>query len=207
MKIFAHRGWSAGEVENTLAGFKKSAEAGLDGVELDVRFDSTGKNVILSHDYTEKDGVLTFEEALQFLQNTKLELLIEFKEYTPDFFDKVVSLLVKYGMADRSTIFAFSERACNFPWDKTRTVALGIISRYPHHIKKDILKYRPDMVLFGWGNKIERFIIKTYWNMYPLVWLLRKYPHIKFVIGVAYGQRDIGWLSKQKGLYGATGDR
>lgn len=207
MKLFAHRGWSAGEIENTIEAFKKSRDAGLGGVELDVRFDANRKDIILSHDYTEKKEVVTLKEALEFLRNTNLELLIEFKEYTPDFFERVIKLLVEYHTADRATIFAFSERARDFPWGQTRNVRLGIISRYPHHIKKDIQKYKPDMILFGWGNKVERFIVKTYWSVYPLAWLTRKYPHIKFVMGVAYGQRDMRWLGKQGGLYGATVDK
>jgi glycerophosphoryl diester phosphodiesterase len=202
MKIFAHRGWSAGRGENTLEAFKKSEAAGLDGVEFDVRFE----NIILSHDYTNDNGTLAFEDALKFLETTTLEILIEFKEYTPEFFARVTGLILKYGMADRTTVFAFPEITRDFPWGESRKVALGIISKYPHHLKRDIETYKPDMVLLGWGNKRERFLFKLVWNVLSLSRTIKKYPRTKFVAGVAYDTRDIAWLATQ-GLHGATTDR
>ena len=37
MKIWAHRGYSGRYPENTMLAFKKAAEAGCDGIELDVQ--------------------------------------------------------------------------------------------------------------------------------------------------------------------------
>ena len=48
-RVWAHRGDSANEVENTLAAFDKARAAGADGIELDVRLDRDG-TVVVFHD-------------------------------------------------------------------------------------------------------------------------------------------------------------
>lgn len=48
-RVWAHRGDSAHEVENTMAAFEAARRAGADGIELDVRFDGEG-NVVVFHD-------------------------------------------------------------------------------------------------------------------------------------------------------------
>ncbi len=50
-KVFAHRGASAYEPENTLRAFKKSAELGCDWLEFDVQL-SFDNEVIVFHDHT-----------------------------------------------------------------------------------------------------------------------------------------------------------
>jgi glycerophosphoryl diester phosphodiesterase len=82
MKTFAHRGWSAGEGENTIEAFKKSAQAGIDGVEFDVRYGTDGTTIVVTHNKPRVEGLLTLEEAAKYLQTTNLELLIEFKLYS-----------------------------------------------------------------------------------------------------------------------------
>ncbi len=49
MKNFAHRGFSGHYPENTMLAFKKAAEAGADGIELDVQLTKDGEVVII-HD-------------------------------------------------------------------------------------------------------------------------------------------------------------
>jgi len=51
MLIFAHRGASATEPENTLRSFKKAEEVGVDGIELDVRQSKDGQ-IVVFHDRT-----------------------------------------------------------------------------------------------------------------------------------------------------------
>ena len=205
MKIFAHRGWSAGAEENTLEAFKKSAKAGLDGVEFDVRW-GFGGEIVVVHDHSDSPDTLTFENALAYLKNTNLELLIELKEYSPEFFARVIELLTTHGLKGKTTLFAFNNEARQFPWEAKREISLGIISEYPHHIKRDINLYKPDMILCGWGNKKERFIFKLVWSVLSLSRTIKKYPAVKFIAGVAYDARDIAWLAKQ-GVYGVTADR
>lgn len=45
-KIFAHRGFSARYPENTMLAFRKAAETGCDGVELDVQLSRDGEPVV-----------------------------------------------------------------------------------------------------------------------------------------------------------------
>ncbi len=205
MKIFAHRGWAEGEIENTLLAFEKSANAGFDGVEFDVRYGADGKTIVLSHDPGDTLAP-SLEDALQYLKSTNLELLIELKEYSDDFFVLLTQQLRKFDLVDRTTIFAFPEICTHFPWKLRQDIRLGIIAPYPGDIKKCIEKYNPDMVLMGWGNKKERLQFKFAWSMLSLAKTFAKYPAVKFIVGVAYKEGDKHWLSKKKGLHGFTAD-
>lgn len=49
MRLWAHRGASAVETENTLAAFERARQDGADGIELDVRLDADGE-VVVFHD-------------------------------------------------------------------------------------------------------------------------------------------------------------
>lgn len=53
--VYAHRGASAEQPENTLAAFRLAAEQGADGVELDVRITASGE-LVLAHDPVYPDG-------------------------------------------------------------------------------------------------------------------------------------------------------
>ncbi|KKW08073.1 MAG: Glycerophosphoryl diester phosphodiesterase [Parcubacteria group bacterium GW2011_GWA2_49_16] len=206
MKIFSHRGLAAGEDENTLLAFKKSVELRLDGVEFDIRYGVDGETVICAHDKVVGNTAPMLAEAFQYLASTNLELLIEFKEYSDDFYAKVVEQIRQYNLVSRTTIFGFYSEAKQFPWATRQDIKLGIIAEYPQHLKKYIVLYNPDMVLLGWGNKKQRLQFKTVWAVLSLAKTFAKYPTVKFVIGVAYTKDDGHWLSKQAGLYGITAD-
>lgn len=62
--IFGHRGAPDETPENTIAGFQRSVELGLDGVELDARFCKSGELVVFHDDKVEKitDGSGNIEE-------------------------------------------------------------------------------------------------------------------------------------------------
>lgn len=51
MKVYGHRGYSGKYPENTMLAFQKAAEAGADGVEMDVQLSRDGEVVII-HDET-----------------------------------------------------------------------------------------------------------------------------------------------------------
>ncbi|WP_422479027.1 glycerophosphodiester phosphodiesterase [Pleomorphochaeta sp. DL1XJH-081] len=51
MKVYAHRGFSGRYPENTMVAFEKAAEAGCDGIELDVQLTRDGQLVVI-HDET-----------------------------------------------------------------------------------------------------------------------------------------------------------
>lgn len=55
MRIFAHRGASRHEPENTIAAFRAAVAMGADGVELDVRADADG-DLVVHHDPHLADG-------------------------------------------------------------------------------------------------------------------------------------------------------
>lgn len=206
MKIFTHRGWSAGEIENTLSSFRKSADVRAHGVEFDVRYGLDGKTVVCAHDKVEDNKALSLDEALQYLKQTDMELLIELKEYSDEFYSNVVGLLRKHNLVNMTTIFGFHPEAQLFPWKTRQDIKLGIIAEYPQDIKKYTGLYNPDMVLIGWGNKNEKLQFRIVWAFLSLQKTFAKYPTIKFVIGVAYTENDRKWLSKQQGLYGITAD-
>lgn len=206
MKIISHRGWSAGEIENTLSAFKKSVDEELDGVEFDVRYGADGSTVVCAHDPVSGGAPRTLEEALTFLAPTNLELLIELKEYSDEFYDKVVGLIQEKSLVERTTLFGFPHVAKLFPWVNRRDIKLGIIAPYPQDIKKYIEAYKPDMVLLGWGNKKERLQFKIAWTFLSLKKVFARYPGIKFVIGVAYTENDKDWLKKYPGFCGITAD-
>src|SRR5262245_39504722 len=50
MRVWAHRGASAHETENTLAAFELARRQGADGVELDVGRDASGEVVVFHAD-------------------------------------------------------------------------------------------------------------------------------------------------------------
>lgn len=207
MKIFTHRGWSAGEIENTLSAFRKSADAHSYGVEFDVRYGLDGKTAVCAHDKVADNKALPLDEAFHYLTQTNMELLIELKEYSDEFYaDVVVGSLRKHNLVNRTTIFGFPPVAQLFPWGDRQDIKLGIIAEYPQDIKKYIRLYNPDMVLIGWGDKIERLQFRIAWTLLSLRKIFEKYSTIKFVIGVAYTEKDRKWLSKQSGLYGITAD-
>lgn len=206
MKIFAHRGWSAGLGENTMPALRKAVGIGTDGVEFDVRLSVDGQTVVLSHDLVDDNLKPTLEEALRFIKPTGLEVLIELKEYSDEFYASVIEHIYRHDLSGRTTVFAFLKEAKQFPWLDRKDIKLGIIAPYPRDIKKYIEAYKPDMVLLGWGNKKERLQFKLVWNVFSLVRTFAKYPSVKFVIGVAYNEKDAGWLSRQSGLYGITAD-
>jgi len=206
MKIFAHRGWAEGEGENTLLAFKKSVKERVDGVEFDVRYGVDGKSVVVSHDRVDGDSPLALDDALQYLRSSNLELLIELKEYSDDFFVLITQHLRRYNLVGKTTIFAFPGIAELFPWTLRHDIRLGIIAPYPKDIKKYVEKHKPNTVLLGWGNNKERLIFKIFWKFFSLGNIFLKYPSIKFIVGVAYREKDRHWLSKHAGIYGATAD-
>lgn len=69
MKVMAHRGYSGAYPENTMLAFRKAAELGADGIELDVHETKDGVLVVFHDEYLERttDGTgricdCTFEE-------------------------------------------------------------------------------------------------------------------------------------------------
>src|SRR5688572_11892311 len=82
MKLIAHRGWSAGRGENSLAAFARAARDGrISGVEFDVCRAADSDTLVVSHDPPRHvENALTLDAALSLLSPTDLELFVEVKE-------------------------------------------------------------------------------------------------------------------------------
>lgn len=208
IKVVAHRGWSVGEEENTLNAFKKSYQKkGVFGVEFDVRWSTKRDRVVIAHDLDILDRALNLDVGLGFLSQTNLELFIEMKEFDESLFLKIIESLDNYNLKSKTIIFGFKEVATKFPWNNKKGVRLGIISKYPWEIKKDIFTFNPDFVLMGWDDRRwTKIVFKLIWNIFSLTNLCKKYIDTNFVIGVAKTSGDYKWLLKQKGIYGITAD-
>ncbi len=213
MHVIAHRGWSVGKHENSIKAFKKAVLSGVDGVEFDIRWSVDKKEVIISHDLENlgpgdlNDSVLRLEEGLGFLADKDLELWIEMKEYDNNLFALLVGLLKKYNLIQKTFIFGFKEIAEKFDWVGGRKVRLGIITRYPWNIKKNVKKYNPDSILIGWDERWwTKPVFKLIWSVFSFERLSQKYPKVKFVAGVVESNSDHDWISKQKGLHSFTTD-
>lgn len=94
MKVWAHRGYSGKYPENTMLAFKKAAEVGCDGIELDVQLTKDDVMVIthdetidrvtdgkgMVKDYTYKE-LRNFNAAKNFLEVTGFQSIPTFEEY------------------------------------------------------------------------------------------------------------------------------
>ena len=99
-----HKGADAIAPGNTLASFVAAADAGVDMIEFDVlpeNPDGTGE-LYLAHDYEHLDGAPTFEEGLDHLAATKIDLLVDLKR--KGYEDRVVAALRKHELLERVVV-------------------------------------------------------------------------------------------------------
>jgi hypothetical protein len=108
MKLIAHRGWSAGPGENSLAAFARAARDGrISGVEFDVCLAADSDTLVVSHDPPRHvENAPTLDAALSLLSPTDLELFVEVKE--TGLVSRVIERLVANNVAHRSVVFAFA---------------------------------------------------------------------------------------------------
>jgi glycerophosphoryl diester phosphodiesterase len=196
VKVFAHRGWCAGADENTLAAFTRAAgQAGISGIELDVRRASDG-TLLVCHDPPRAGApTLTLDAALDYLAGTNLELFVELKE--PGIAQPVIDKLVAAKMAERAVMFAFAPVARSFPWTGARPVRLGIIEVYPWNLNRAVRAYGPDVLFLGWDNRAwTRAAFRAWWSMFSLAQLGRRHK-VPVVIGIVDRAADLDWLRRQ----------
>jgi glycerophosphoryl diester phosphodiesterase len=205
VKLFAHRGWCAGAEENTLAAFARAAgQAGIAGIELDVRRAPDGNALLVCHDPPRAgEPTLTFDAALEFVAGTNLELLVELKER--DIAPLVADRLVAANMAERSTVFAFAPVARGFPWAGARPVRLGIIEVYPWKLNRAVRAYAPDMLFLGWDHRAwTRAAFRAWWSVASLAHLSARH-RVPVVVGIVQRAADLDWLARQ-GVHAAVTD-
>jgi hypothetical protein len=205
MKLIAHRGWSAGGDENTLAAFARAAGAdGISGVELDVRRAADTGALVVSHDPPARtEGTLSLDAALSFLSPTALELFVEIKE--PGLAASVIDKLVASKLAGRSVVFAFADVARSFPWAGARPVRLGVIEIFPWNLDRVVRRYTPDVLLLGWDARLwTRVAFRAWWSVFSLERRARRL-RVPFVVGIVQRMDDLRWLARQR-VYAAVAD-
>ena len=91
MRVMAHRGYSGAYPENTMLAFRKAAEVGTDGIELDVHATKDGVLVVQHDERVDRttDGTgricdLRFEELRRVLPALQLFGVISEKLVAPD---------------------------------------------------------------------------------------------------------------------------
>jgi glycerophosphoryl diester phosphodiesterase len=205
VKLFAHRGWCAGAEENTLAAFARAAgQAGISGIELDVRRAPDGNALLVCHDPPRAgEPTLTLDAALAFLSGTNLELLVELKEQ--GIAQPVIDKLVAAKMVERSVIFAFAPVARAFPWSGARPVRLGIIEIFPWNLDRAMRAYAPDVLFLGWDHRAwTRAAFRAWWSAFSLARLSRRHQ-VPVVVGIVQRATHLDWLRRQ-GVYAAVTD-
>jgi hypothetical protein len=197
MKLIAHRGWSCGPEENTLAALRRSVErADVSGVELDVRRSGRGA-LVLSHDEPPEDVELpTLHEAARVLAGTNRDLLLELKETGLQ--GEVVRILQAADVAPRTILFGFPEIVRDLDWSRPRAVKLGVIAPYPWQIRRLFRRYEPDAILLGWDRRAwTRIGFRAWWSVFSLPALARR-SSSKIIVGVARTTSDLQWLCRQE---------
>jgi hypothetical protein len=205
MHLIAHRGWVAGQGENTLAAFARAAaDDEISGVEFDVSRAADTGTLMASHDPpAHAEGVLSLDEALAFLAGTDLQLFIEIKQ--EGLARPTIEKLVSCGLADRAIVFAFARVARSFPWAEQRKVRLGVIVEYPWDLGRWMRRHRPDVLLLGWDERTwTRVAFHGWWSCFSLERLARRHG-VPVVVGVVQRSRDLEWLARQK-IHAAVGD-
>jgi hypothetical protein len=205
MKLIAHRGWSAGRDENTLAAFARAVcDDTIAGVEFDVYHAVDAVTLAVSHDPPlHIENTLTLDAALSFLSQTNLELFVEIKE--TGIASAVIAKLVSSKVAERSVVFAFAAVARSFPWQGARPVRLGIIVMCPWNLNRVVRAYAPDFLFLGWDARVwTRIAFRAWWSVFSLERWARRH-RLPIVVGIARRSDDLHWLSRQN-VYGAVAD-
>jgi hypothetical protein len=205
MKFIAHRGWSAGRDENTLAAFARAAgDDRIAGVEFDVCCAIDSKTLMVSHDRPRHIGnMLTLDDALSFLSHTDLELFVEIKE--AGLASVAIEKLILRNVADRSVVFGFAAVARSFPWESVRPVRLGVIVMCPWNLNRAVRVYAPDVLFLGWDARVwTRIAFRTWWSVFSLERRARHHQ-LPVVVGIAQRLVDLHWLSRRH-IYGVVAD-
>lgn len=192
MKLIAHRGWSAGAEENTLAAFRRAAaKPGVSGVEFDVRRAADG-SLAVSHDRPD-EGSACLDAVVGFVSNSKLEAFVELKE--KDIAADVARKLIAGGLAGRAVIFGPVEFLKQM--EGAREVGLGLMVPYPWQIARLAVTVAPDVILLGWDDRTwTRLAFRAWWTIFSLRRIGLRYSAV-VVVGVARRASDVRWLSRQ----------
>ena len=151
-RIVGHRGAEGLGPPNTEVAIRRALEAGVDGIELDVRrtsdgelvlfhdpvldWDSTGQGWIQNTPWDEIRGasvdgepLIRLPRALEVLADANVSIYLEVKEtgYT----DAVLETVAEHGLLDRLTVIAFDEAALEPAQAHDAAVPTGLIGSVP----------------------------------------------------------------------------
>jgi glycerophosphoryl diester phosphodiesterase len=141
-----HRGAKAYETENTLESFRKAIDLGANAIELDVRISGDSKLIVIHDDNLKKvfgkdvqikeatleelkqltdNRILTFDEALRFIDRKVEKILVELKEtgYERD----VLDIIRKEKLEDRVIVVSFHEEALAHVRELDKKIETGLI--------------------------------------------------------------------------------
>lgn len=192
MKLIAHRGWSAGAEENTLAAFRRAAaEPDVSGVEFDVRRTVDGC-LVVSHDRPDEKSA-ALDTVVEFVSASKLEAFVELKE--KGIAADVVRKLTGGGLSGRAVIFGPVELLKQMEGE--RRVGVGIIVPYPWQISRLAVAVAPDVILLGWDDRTwTRLAFRAWWSIFSLRRVGQRHS-AAVVVGVARRASDVRWLARQ----------
>lgn len=163
--IFAHRGYRAKYPENTMLAFKEAAEAGADGIELDVHM-TKDKEIVVIHD-----------ETLDRTTNGKGYV----KDYTLKELKELDASIPKKRLFRSEEIPTLVEV---LEWMKTNDLLLNI------ELKNDRIQYEglEDKVieLVRFFQMEDRVILSSF-NHYSLVYCHKKAPEIEIAALISQG--------------------
>ena len=211
MLLIAHRGFSAGPDENSLAALTRTAADGrIGGIEVDIRWSADRRDIVLRHDpfTVARDGAspLRLDDALRFAKEHAWQVFLECKEYDRALYERVRDVVRDHAMVDRVILFAFKDIAQNFAWRGPRPFRLGVIEEHPWRIAGTVEAFRPDVLLMGWMSTATRLAVQSWWSVFSLRRLAAKMPATSFVMGVAQDEADVAWFRRQDALFAATID-
>jgi glycerophosphoryl diester phosphodiesterase len=184
VQVLAHRGASRAERENTVAAFRRAAQMGAHGAELDVRR-SADDVLVVHHDAHLADGrairevtsveladnvltahIPTLDQALDACAGMWVNLEIKNDEQDPDFdptewvADQTMALLSHRGESERWLMSSFRIETM----DRCRAVAPHVRTAWLTGVVPDdvveILRARGHVALHPWVHLLTREIIE-----------------------------------------------
>ena len=101
-KFWIHRG---GVPENSIEGINAALSRGFHGIEIDVFFNESSRQFVVSHDKPTDQTFLTLERVLKEFKETPLKLWIDYKNSDLKHFikakNRLKELVLKYGFESR----------------------------------------------------------------------------------------------------------
>ncbi len=149
MIVFAHRGASTYEIENTLAAVKMAVDMGAKAIEFDIQM-TKDRKLVLHHDFNIKNSKLAIRdlnfkdlpaatkgayrvdslEAVLAVIPKSILVNIEIKslqDYSQKFEVELLAILEKYGRFENTIISSFDHNCIKRIYELNKNVSLGLL--------------------------------------------------------------------------------